>query len=500
MAKESSLLTDLAMIEKIVLAIFSVEAKKETLALKKLKADHKKQTALASDLKAEIKAVRGRVPGLAVRMLPFLKSSYDARRSEELAKLRKRAAYVTSRIREIREKARIRQERLPVYKQNISWVRQRFGFLRENSRWCDRDLLEMVGSFKLGMQQIHASKELRKGELTAEVIDHHLRPLDRWIHATFDAIQREVEAKSLRVPEMARPDALTPFNDRVFLVMNPDLRKTLPAGGIRTAQGTGKQSPLYVQWSDEPNWAGHLDRYLPTAFQTRRRSYDFTELPKAARKQNLWQVFDDHSWSYIREAVRMATGNRCKICGSAGGKLIETVFTEESHKSKSVECHEVWDWEVLDEERSIGVQKLREILVLCNDCHMMFHEDYAVSKAFAQGKDGDEVRDFLRERMEHVTGLDTAQITAQRASEREIQDGRENIQTWLMDLSYLQEQNNLNVVEPVLKSDNPAQVSADMIAGLGFRTEDGEFHAPRSVSEIYDDLLRELEQAAQLSF
>jgi hypothetical protein len=284
----------------------------------------------------------------------------------------------------------------------------------------------------------------------------------------------------------------------VFLIMNPDLRKTLPAGGIRTAKDTGKQSPLYVPWSDEPGWAGKLDRYLPTAFQERRRRYDFTELPKGARRQNLWQVFDDHSWSYIREAVRMATGNRCKICGSAGGKLIETVFTDEAHKSNSVECHEIWDWEVLDKDRSIGVQKLREILVLCNDCHMMFHEDYAVSKAFAQGKDGGEVKEFLRERMGQVTGLDEVQITAQRESEKEIQAGLNEVDTWLMDLSYLQQQNNLNVVEPVLRENNPAQVTPDMIAGLGFRTEDGEFHAPRSVDEIYDALLSQLEEAAAL--
>ena len=500
MTQRDDLLSDLAAIEKVVLAVFSVEAKKESLALKKLKADHVRQTSVLKEIKAELRSLKGKVPPLAVRLVPFLRARFDAKNDEERAKLRKRGAYVTARLNEIREKAKVRQERLPRYKQNISWLRQRWSFLREYHARADARLLEQIGSFKMGMMRLHASKELRKGDLAIEVIEHHLIPIDAWIHAAFDAIQKEAAQQRLRPPEMAKPQSLTPFEDRVFLVMNPDLRKTMPAGGIRTAKDTGKQSPLYVQWSNEPGWAGNLDRYLPTAFQERRRGYDFTELPKAARRQNLWQVFDDHSWSYIREAVRMATGNRCKICGSAGGKLIETVFTEEAHKSKSVECHEIWDWEVLDEDRSIGVQKLREILVLCNDCHMMFHEEYAVSKAFAQGKDGDGVKEFLRERMSHVTGLDAVAVDAQRESERDIQAGLDGVDTWLMDLSYLQQQNNLNVVEPVLRSDNPAQVSADMIAGLGFRTEDGEFHPERSVSEIYDALLSQLEQAAHLKF
>lgn len=496
---ERSLGDELAAIERVVLAVFSVEAKKESLALSKLKSEYEARARTLREIRNKCREVRDARPGLAGRLLPFFRRRHRRRQDALLLQMRKRDEFLSKRLDEIRQKADARRSRLPVYKQNLSWLRQRIAYLNENAGRVDRALRRLVLGLRRDLLSLQTSKDLRKGQVVISILERHLAPIDEWIYASIANASTPPMAP-LQVPEVARPASLTPTPDRVFLPINPALRKTMAKGHLKTDPGAGRLSPFYLEWNASSDWAGPFERFLPTAFQKQRKTYDFTEIPGSARRQNLWSVFDEASWGFIREAVRMATGYRCKICGSVGGRLIDTVFDDEKHKAKSVDCHEVWEWEVLDEDQGIGVQKLREILVLCTDCHMMWHEEFAVGKAERHGKDGEQVRAFLRDRMSQVTGLDPSEVDARVEAGRARLAERGDVETWLMDLSYIQMQSNLHAVEPVLREDNPAGVSAEMIAGLEFRTEDGVRHEARTVDEIYEALMVELDRAAAMGF
>lgn len=494
-----SLKDELAAIEGVVLAVFSVEAKKETLALGKLKSEYDARAQTLREIRRKGEEAREARPGLAASLLPFLKRRHSRQQQLLLGQMHKRDEFLSRRLEEIRQKAETRRARLPVYKQNLTWLRQRISYLNENAGRADQKLHRLVLGLRKDLLGLQSSKELRKGQVIISILERHLAPIDEWIYASISASSAPAVAP-LRVPEVAKPSSLTPLGDRVFLPINPALRKTMPKGYLKTDKGAGRLSPYYLEWNANADWAGPFERFLPEAFQKHRKSYDFTEIPGSARRQNLWSVFDEASWGFIREAVRMATGYRCKVCGSVGGRLIDTVFEDEKHKAKSVDCHEVWDWEILDEDQSIGVQKLREILVLCTDCHMMWHEEFAVSKAERHGKDGEQVRTFLRDRMAEVSGLDPAEVEARVAAGRDQLARRSEVDTWVMDLSYIQMQSNLHAVEPVLREDNPAGVTADMIAGLEFRTEDGTRHEARTVDEIYEALMMELDRGVAIGF
>ena len=73
------------------------------------------------------------------------------------------------------------------------------------------------------------------------------------------------------------------------------------------------------------------------------------------------------SWDRIRQPmIRWAGG--CQICAAEQGKPLD--------------CHEVWAYSMPPPKapkRTVGVQRLMALAVLCADCHSMFHLGYALS-------------------------------------------------------------------------------------------------------------------------
>lgn len=187
------------------------------------------------------------------------------------------------------------------------------------------------------------------------------------------------------------------------------------------------------------------------------------------------------------------TGNRCMICGSQGGKIIDSVFEDESNKKTSVECHEVWNWEVPDPKNGIGIQKLEKLMVLCVDCHMMFHEDYAVNKAEKFGK-GEKVQGFLEKRKMLVNSMNREQIRLLDEAEKEKFAETNGIDKWIIDLSNLAAQDFMQNHTPVLKSDNEAVVSEDLIAGINFENEYGDIFESTSSVEMYSKIVSEIDK------
>ena len=78
-------------------------------------------------------------------------------------------------------------------------------------------------------------------------------------------------------------------------------------------------------------------------------------VPQTAWGKNLRAVLAPEEWDVVRKAAYARAGNRCRICGGRGPQW-------------PVEADEGWDY---DEER--GVQTLKGVIALCQDCHKIRH-------------------------------------------------------------------------------------------------------------------------------
>jgi uncharacterized protein YjhX (UPF0386 family) len=285
---------------------------------------------------------------------------------------------------------------------------------------------------------------------------------------------------------------------KIFLPVPISLRHEAKRLGANYDPNANYGSRMYINFNDK-NLRAKTQHLLPIAYRDKKEPFKFPPIRFHAKGQNLWTIFNKETWNYIRSMMYSQTGNRCMICGAQGGKIIDSVFTDESQKKTSVECHEVWDWEVPDPQNGVGIQKLKKLLVLCVDCHMMFHEDFAVNKANEYGK-SDKVKDFLQKRKSLVNSMSLEQIQELDAKEREKLEKNNGVDKWIIDLSTLSEQDFMKHHVPILKEDNDAVVTEDLIAGIDFENEYGDLYESKLASEIYakiiSDIDRELEETA----
>lgn len=225
-----------------------------------------------------------------------------------------------------------------------------------------------------------------------------------------------------------------------------------------------------------------FERMLPLAFRNKSPILDFPPVAPAAAHQNLRHVFDPETWTHIRKTNYEHTGYRCRVCGGRHGKLLDRLGIEREGRSP-VECHEVWDWKIVDHDAGIGVQTLREILVVCTDCHMMFHEGYAKLRAREHGHE-DSVADFIRRKQMLVNKMDEHEIAHHLDEARRRYNQVDGIRSWVVDLGRLSAQDYMKDFEPVFVSDNKSGTRPEMIAGISFVDDRGRSFPSMSADEI----------------
>ncbi|MGC6433287.1 MAG: hypothetical protein ACON4M_03730, partial [Crocinitomicaceae bacterium] len=198
-------------------------------------------------------------------------------------------------------------------------------------------------------------------------------------------------------------------------------------------------SRMFYDLNNKPDLSHpQIQNFLPTAFKNEGEKLLFPPIRYGASKQNIWSFFSRETWDFIRSNKYLSSGNRCVICGQQGGKLIDHgIFPEK--KKFSVEAHEVWDWEVQHPETGVGIQKLKEILVVCIDCHMMFHSDYAIEQAKTNRKE-DVVRNFLYNKMSLINRVNLERLELDLLNENQKAEQQNGITTWIIDLSHLSQQ------------------------------------------------------------
>ena len=65
-------------------------------------------------------------------------------------------------------------------------------------------------------------------------------------------------------------------------------------------------------------------------------------------------------WEKCKAYVRARSGDKCEVCGGQGTK-------------HPVECHEIWEYEMIAYGSGANVQRLVDLIALCPDCHRVKH-------------------------------------------------------------------------------------------------------------------------------
>ena len=295
------------------------------------------------------------------------------------------------------------------------------------------------------------------------------------------------------IPAPEKIPETTVKNDIVYLPIPIELRHEAKRLGAKYNPDGGFGSRMYVSLNEDADSINNMQSMLPIAYREKTEKFSFPPIRYHGKKQNLWSIFTKDTWNYIRSINYARSGNRCMICGNQGGKLIDSVYQDEKSKRYSVECHEIWEWDAPDLKTGIGIQKLKQILVVCVDCHMMFHEDFAINKAKSFGKQS-EVEKFLRKRMMLVNHSSEQDLLTSLENERENAEKMNGVDKWIIDLSVLAEQDYMKNHIPVLSGENPAGVTVDMIAGIEFEDETGLIYEAIDAVDIYTSLISDLDK------
>ena len=86
-----------------------------------------------------------------------------------------------------------------------------------------------------------------------------------------------------------------------------------------------------------------------------KRKLNFELIPDGCWYYNLRSVLSKEQWDFIKKDAKERSGGKCAVCG---------------RKTASLDAHEQWEY---DEKN--GVQKLKNVIAVCKDCHAAIHRN-----------------------------------------------------------------------------------------------------------------------------
>lgn len=260
--------------------------------------------------------------------------------------------------------------------------------------------------------------------------------------------------------------ALQKQGPKIWLPVQQNRKDDFLAMGANIDSSVKRGSRLWIPVEERKKF----ENYLPLIFKEKGADLSFPPIQYNAVSQNLWGIFDSASWNHIRKICYERAGHRCQVCGKQGGSLYQKMTTEEEYeKAGLVDCHEVWEWQSVND--NVGVQKLKRLMVVCKDCHFMFHEGFLRTKARDVGIE-DKAVDYINKLRCAVNKCSIDELHMQLAKDNAQWENNKSIDNWIMDLSHLGNQDFMEDFVPTLKKDNKAGVSYDMIAGVKFKMEE----------------------------
>ena len=133
-------------------------------------------------------------------------------------------------------------------------------------------------------------------------------------------------------------------------------------------------------------------------------------VPDGCWYSNLRTVLTAKQWDYIKKTVKTRANGRCGICGA---------------KTNRLEAHERWEY---DEKKC--VQKLKEVIAVCKDCHSVIHIGRTSLK-------GDVIR--AEDHYMKVNGATYAEYRKALGEANARQEKLNRVSEWALDLSALKE-------------------------------------------------------------
>lgn len=134
-------------------------------------------------------------------------------------------------------------------------------------------------------------------------------------------------------------------------------------------------------------------------------------VPSTSWTDNVRALLSKKQWDYLKSQVYAKSYYTCEICGGIGPK-------------HPVECHEVWTF-----NNKNSIQKLKKMIALCPNCHMVKHIGLA------------EVRGQKVTAMRHLMYVNN--MTWKQAETYVIECfklwAERSKKTWTLDLSHLKE-------------------------------------------------------------
>lgn len=291
---------------------------------------------------------------------------------------------------------------------------------------------------------------------------------------------REMAAK--RLPPAAPVAANAPVSSsRIYLPIPVSMRHTAARAGALYDPKSPPGSRMYVPVGAN---LSPFERMLPLSFRAKAPKLTFPPIRSGAAGQSIWGMFDRETWDHVRSTAYERTGRRCMLCGKVSGSLRGRLFPEQQGRIGQVECHEVWDWKVPDPASGVGVQRLKALLVVCFECHAVFHEGFVTSAARRAGL-LDQVEKFIETRRLLLTRMQPDELRDSLDRTDAAWRSHAGIDEWVVDLSHLAAQDFMSHAAPVLVEGNPAGLPPERVAGLSFVTDGGRSFPARPVAEVY---------------
>ncbi len=357
-----------------------------------------------------------------------------------------------------------------------------------------RDIADQARVVQTRIIQSLRGKRADQWHIDAEALARQAVEVVRnWAQAKVIADARRREA-AITKPAILGANGLPARGQPIFLPIPATLSPMAERlGARRDPQSPQGASPWFV--TRDMDLAPFKDM-LPLAYRPVPTPFDYFPIPIAASSQNLWGVMSKDSWSHIRRSVYASSGHRCVICGGRGKGFIADAISQPEERRQTIEAHEVWDWSVPSMRTGIGVQKLKKVLTLCPNCHAMFHEAHFVRMARVNGLDA-EVREAIEKRRMLVNRVGHDALSSQLLTASNHLKSLASIDTWVVDLSHLSEQQFMAHATVTMMEGNRAGLPAERIAGIDFTTDSGRDFQARSAQSIVAELTDTLEQRWQ---
>lgn len=305
-----------------------------------------------------------------------------------------------------------------------------------------------------------------------------------------------------REPARERHEALPP--QRIWLTVPRSAEKDMLRLGAHLDTGAQAEATTYERQKTLsrvfilPKQSPGFESALPLLERSVKPKIRFGQLQKGARGQNLHEVFDEQTWNAVRFRTYAETGGRCKICGTMSSKSWRAMNKCPSDDRRGgsmqfIDAHEVWDFDVADEDNRTGIQKLDRVVGLCRDCHMLFHTDAEVSAAQKRGgldnRQAADMAEDLLTRQAEVNGISVQEMEQWNDIDRRAAAQRDSaVDLWVLDLSKLADSSILaGKALPTLLPGNPAGITAEMVAGLSFQDADRTVFPARTVEELVSE-------------